>query len=49
MAQPGILKSYTFATMQFACLGLIAITGPIFPENKFLLAVEFWGIGIGIR
>jgi protein-S-isoprenylcysteine O-methyltransferase Ste14 len=43
-----MLKSYTFVVIQFACLGLIAITGPIFPANIFLLAVELLGLGVGV-
>lgn len=48
MPQPNMLKSYTFVIIQFACLGLIALTGPIFPANIFLLAVELLGLGVGI-
>jgi protein-S-isoprenylcysteine O-methyltransferase Ste14 len=48
MSQPSTLKSYIFVVIQFACLGLIALTGPIFPGNIFLLIVELLGIGIGI-
>ena len=48
MSQPNMLKSYIFVIIQFACLGLIVITGPIFPANIFLLAVELLGLGIGV-
>ena len=48
MSQPGIWKSLTFVAIQFACLGLIAITGPLFPGNLFLLAVELLGLVIGV-
>ena len=48
MSQTSILKSFTFVIIQFACLGLIALTGPIFPDDKFLLTVELLGFGIGI-
>ena len=48
MSQPSTLKSYIFVVIQFACLGLIALTGPIFPGNIYLLMVELLGIGIGI-
>ncbi|MGZ9222696.1 MAG: methyltransferase family protein [Anaerolineales bacterium] len=47
MSQSNILKSFTFVIIQFSCLGLIAITGPIFPGNKLLLAVEFLGLALG--
>ena len=48
MSQPGIWKSLTFVAIQFACLGLIAITGPLFPGNIFLLTVELLGLVIGV-
>jgi protein-S-isoprenylcysteine O-methyltransferase Ste14 len=48
MSQPNPLKSFTFVIIQFACLGLIALTGPIFPGNILLLAVELLGFGVGI-
>ena len=48
MSQPSTLKSYIFVVIQFACLGLIALTGPIFPGNIFLLTVEFLGLVIGV-
>ncbi len=47
MSQSNILKSFTFVIIQFSCLGLIAITGPIFSDNKLLLAVEFLGLALG--
>jgi protein-S-isoprenylcysteine O-methyltransferase Ste14 len=34
--------------VQFLCLGLIAITGPLFPVNALLVAVELLGLGLGI-
>ena len=42
------MKSFTFVIIQFSCLGLIAITGPLLPGNKLLLAVELLGIALGI-
>jgi len=48
LSQTSILKSFTFVIIQFACLGLIALTGPIFPDDKFLLTVELLGFVIGI-
>jgi protein-S-isoprenylcysteine O-methyltransferase Ste14 len=36
-----------FVIVQFACLGLIALTGPLFPDNILLLAVEALGFAIG--
>jgi len=48
LSQPSMLKSFTFVIIQFICLGLIAITAPIFPGNKLLLTVELLGFGIGI-
>ena len=48
MPQPNLLKSYTFVFVQFACLGLFAITGPLFPENIILLIVELFGLLLGV-
>ena len=38
----------TFVIVQFACLGLIAFTGPILPSSLVLLAAELLGISLGI-
>jgi protein-S-isoprenylcysteine O-methyltransferase Ste14 len=48
VSQPNLLKSYGFVFVQFACLGLFAITGPLFPDNSVLLIVELLGILIGV-
>ena len=48
MSQPNLLKSYTFVFIQFACIGLIVLSGPIFPANIFLLMIEILGFGIGV-
>ena len=48
MSQPGKLKSYIFVVIQFLCLSLIALTGPLFPGNIFLLMVELLGLVIGV-
>ena len=48
MSQPVIWKSFTFVAIQFACLGLIALTGPLFPGNIFLLTLELLGLVIGV-
>ena len=42
------LKSSLFVIIQFICLGLIAITGPLIPSNGVLLVIELIGIGLGI-
>jgi len=42
------MKSILFVIIQFACLGLIAITGPLLPDRPLLLVIEFLGIGLGI-
>ena len=41
-------KSLLFVTIQFVCLGLIAISGPLIPSNIALLVIEFLGLGLGI-
>jgi protein-S-isoprenylcysteine O-methyltransferase Ste14 len=43
-----LAKSLLFVVLQFACLGLIVVTGPLIPSNAVLLAVELLGIGLGI-
>jgi protein-S-isoprenylcysteine O-methyltransferase Ste14 len=48
LPQPNTLKSFTFVIIQFSCLGLIAVTGPIFPGSTLLLAVEVLGLTLGI-
>ena len=48
MPQPNTLKSFTFVIIQFSCLGLIALTGPIFPASALLLVVEVLGLALGI-
>ena len=42
------LKSSLFVAIQFVCLGLLAITGPLFPSNEALLVIELSGIGLGV-
>jgi protein-S-isoprenylcysteine O-methyltransferase Ste14 len=43
-----LTKSLLFVAIQFACLGLIGVTGPLIPSNGALLAIELLGIGLGI-
>jgi len=43
-----LFKSFTFVAIQFICLGLIAVTGSLFPSNEFLLMIELLGLGLGI-
>lgn len=42
------IKSKLLVLVQFTCLGLIAVTGTIFPANPLYLLPEFLGIGLGI-
>ena len=42
------VKSSLYVAIQFICLGLIAITGPLFPSNVTLIVIELSGIGLGI-
>ena len=39
---------YGFVAVQFLCLGLIAITGPLIARNPVLLAAEMLGIFLGL-
>jgi protein-S-isoprenylcysteine O-methyltransferase Ste14 len=48
MTQSSTLKSIAFVLIQFACLALIFLTGPIFPRKLVLLLVELLGIGLGV-
>ena len=48
MSRSGLFKSFAFVFIQFACLGLIALTGPLFPNNIFLLIIELLGLGLGV-
>jgi len=43
-----LFKSFTFVAIQFICLGLIAVTGSLFPSHEFLLMIELLGLGLGI-
>jgi protein-S-isoprenylcysteine O-methyltransferase Ste14 len=48
MQKARLIKSTLFVVIQFLCLGLIAITGPLFPANEALLFIELLGIVLGI-
>jgi protein-S-isoprenylcysteine O-methyltransferase Ste14 len=48
MPNSAIFKSYTLVFVQFLCIAMIFITGPIFPANIFLLIVEISGVTLGI-
>lgn len=48
MKKSSYLKSIVLVVIQFACLGLIALSGPLIPSNVILLVVELLGIGLGI-
>jgi protein-S-isoprenylcysteine O-methyltransferase Ste14 len=48
MVNTRILKSTAFVVIQFLCIGLIAITGPIIPAKEALLVIQLLGIGLGI-
>lgn len=40
--------SISLVLVQFACLGLIAITGPLLASSLPLLGVELLGLGLGV-
>lgn len=42
------MKSLLFVFVQFGTLGTIALTGPLFPSNGWLLALEIVGILLGL-
>jgi len=41
-------KSILFVVVQFLSLGLIGLTGPIFPDSFVLLLIELIGLGLGV-
>ena len=41
-------KQYFFAIFQFSALGYIMISGPLFPENPILLAIQMAGVFLGL-
>jgi protein-S-isoprenylcysteine O-methyltransferase Ste14 len=45
---PDTWKSILFVTMQFVCLGLIFISGPLIADPFYLLILELAGIALGI-
>jgi protein-S-isoprenylcysteine O-methyltransferase Ste14 len=48
MNKARFIKSASFVFIQFLCLGLIAITGSLFPANQALLVIELLGLALGI-
>jgi protein-S-isoprenylcysteine O-methyltransferase Ste14 len=42
------IKSIIFVVIQFFCLGLLAVTGPLIPSNPALLVIYLSGLGLGI-
>lgn len=48
MQNSRLAKSLLFVLIQFTCLGMIAITGPLFPSTPALLVIELLGIGLGV-
>ncbi len=41
-------KSLWFVLIQFLCLALIGLTGPIFPRSTVLLLIELAGLFLGV-
>ncbi len=48
MSSTNRILPYVFVLVQFLCLGLIAITGPLIASNPVLLAAELLGIFLGL-
>ena len=42
------MRSIIFVVIQFGALGLIALTGPLFPSNPILLVLEIAGVLLGV-
>ena len=48
MKKSSYLKSIVLVVIQFACLGLIALSGPLIPSNPALLVLLLLGLGLGL-
>ena len=48
MLKPEKIKSITFVFIQFLCLGMLAVTGPLIPSIPVLLVIYLVGLGLGI-
>ena len=48
MSSTNRILPYIFVLIQFICLGLIAITGPLIASNPVLLGAELLGIFLGL-
>jgi len=48
MKSENSFKSLFFVLVQFLSLGLIALSGPLYPRATFLLIIEILGIVLGI-
>ena len=48
MRKRRLLISISLVLVQFACLGVIAITGPLLASSLPLLVVELLGLGLGV-
>ena len=48
MLKPENIKSITFVFIQFLCLGMLAVTGPLIPSYPVLLVIYLVGLGLGI-
>lgn len=48
MQNSNIIKSILFVAVQFVCLGLIALSGPLIPSNPALLVLLLLGLGLGV-
>ncbi|KAB1063722.1 methyltransferase family protein [Salibacter halophilus] len=43
---PDNVKSYLFISIQFACIGYLLFSGPLFANNSWLFLLEILGIGL---
>ena len=48
MTEVTSIKSYVLVSVQFVCLGIIVLTGPLFVSDPWFLGLELAGIGIGV-
>ena len=42
------IKSILFVLIQFACLGILVVTGPLIADTPALLIIQLFGFGLGL-
>jgi len=42
------LRSYVLVGIQFGCIGMLVVTGPLIPDHMGWMAMELLGVGLGL-